>query len=87
MDQCSLSSRRRSFRTGLTHFAMSALRYESLRACGLPKLEVLETGRSVGDEVSEMRLDVGPGYRLHFTRRGSVLIVMLVGRRQINAGA
>jgi putative addiction module killer protein len=33
----------------------------------------------VGGEVSEMRLDYGPGYRLYFTRRGSVLIVMLAG--------
>jgi putative addiction module killer protein len=26
-----------------------------------------------------MRVDVGPGYRLYFTRRASILIVMLVG--------
>jgi putative addiction module killer protein len=25
------------------------------------------------------RIDVGPGYRLYFTRRGSLLIVMLAG--------
>jgi len=25
-----------------------------------------------------MRVDVGPGYRLNFTRRGSILIVILV---------
>lgn len=29
--------------------------------------------------MSEMRVDFGPGYRLYFTRKGSVLIVMLVG--------
>jgi putative addiction module killer protein len=33
----------------------------------------------VGGDVSEMRVDVGPGYRLYFTRRGSILIVMLAG--------
>jgi putative addiction module killer protein len=33
----------------------------------------------VGDEVSEMRVHFGPGYRLYFTRRGGVLIVMLAG--------
>lgn len=48
------------------------------------RLRLAEAGslgdwKSVGDEVSEMRLDVGPGYRLYFTRRGSVLIVMLAG--------
>jgi putative addiction module killer protein len=35
--------------------------------------------RSVGGGVSEMRVDVGPGYRLYFTRRGRLLVVMLAG--------
>ena len=26
-----------------------------------------------------MRIDVGPGYRLYFTRRGGIIIVMLAG--------
>ena len=29
--------------------------------------------------VSEMRVDVGAGYRLYFTRRGTVLIILLTG--------
>lgn len=34
---------------------------------------------SVGGEVSEMRVHFGPGYRLYFTRRSGVLIIMLAG--------
>ena len=29
--------------------------------------------------LSEMRIHFGPGYRLYFTRRGSVLVVLLYG--------
>lgn len=33
----------------------------------------------VGDGVSELRVHVGPGYRVYFTRRGDELIVLLCG--------
>jgi len=48
------------------------------------RLRLAEAG-NLGDwkpiegAVSEMRVDVGPGYRLYFTRRGSVLIILLTG--------
>jgi len=35
--------------------------------------------KSVGGEISEMRVNFGSGYRLYFTRRGKILIVMLAG--------
>jgi len=48
------------------------------------RLRQVETGnlgdwKAVGGDVSEMRVDIGPGYRLYFTRRGKLLIVMLAG--------
>jgi putative addiction module killer protein len=33
----------------------------------------------VGEGVSEMRIHVGPGYRVYFTRRGEVLYLLLLG--------
>lgn len=35
--------------------------------------------KPVGHEVSEMRIAFGPGYRLYFTKRQNILIVMLAG--------
>ena len=35
--------------------------------------------RSVGDGVSELRVDVGAGYRVYFTRRQRVVIILLCG--------
>lgn len=34
---------------------------------------------SVGGGISEMRIHVGPGYRVYFTRRGAVIYVLLCG--------
>ena len=48
------------------------------------RLRLVEAGslgdwKSVGGELSEMRVDYGPSYRLYFTRRDRVLIVVLAG--------
>jgi putative addiction module killer protein len=33
----------------------------------------------VGEGVSEMRIDYGPGYRLYFVQRGKTVVVLLCG--------
>jgi putative addiction module killer protein len=35
--------------------------------------------RPVGDGVSEMRIDYGPGYRVYFAARGKTLALLLCG--------
>jgi putative addiction module killer protein len=48
------------------------------------RLRMIEAGnlgdwKTVGKNVSEMRVDIGPGYRLYFTRMGQIIIVVLTG--------
>ena len=35
--------------------------------------------KGLGEGVSELRIDHGPGYRVYFVRRGDVVIVLLCG--------
>ena len=34
---------------------------------------------AVGEGVSEVRIDYGPGYRVYFVRRGPALVILLAG--------
>lgn len=63
---------------------LDKLRNVQAKAVILRRLARVQRGnlgdvKSVGGHVSEMRFDVGPGYRLYFTLRGGVLILLLCG--------
>jgi putative addiction module killer protein len=47
----------------------------------IDRLEIGNPGdvRPVGEGVSEMRIDYGPGYRVYFISRGNAVVVLLAG--------
>lgn len=50
----------------------------------LRRIERIQSGnfgdcKSVGEEVFELRLDYGPGYRIYYKYSGSTIIILLVG--------
>ena len=42
--------------------------------------------KPVGEGVSEMRIDYGPGYRLYYTIRGQVIVILLCGSDKSGQG-
>lgn len=63
---------------------LSGLRDAQARARIAARVQRLAHGnpgdvRPVGAGISELRVDYGPGYRVYFVQRGSVLIVLLCG--------
>lgn len=64
------------WRSGLRDLRAAAVIDRRLRRLSLG---LLGDFKSVGGGVSELRVDVGPGYRLYFTRRGPRVILLLCG--------
>ena len=63
---------------------LDSLRDLRARARVLVRVERLAAGnpgdvRPVGEGVSEMRIDYGPGYRVYFTKQGRTVVVLLAG--------
>lgn len=74
---------------------IDGLRDRRARSRVLARIERLATGHAgdakpIGEGVSEMRIDHGPGYRVYFKKRGRSLVILLAGgdkrsqRRDIN---
>ena len=71
-------------RTDIFNDWLDALKDDRVRAKIITRLTRAQNGnlgdhKSVGGGISEMRINEGKGYRLYYTIRDSVLIVMLVG--------
>jgi putative addiction module killer protein len=63
---------------------LDALRDLHARARVQSRIERLAAGNPgdvepVGEGVSELRINYGPGYRVYFKKRGQVLIILLAG--------
>ena len=68
------------------NFAKWVDRLKDIRARAriLVRIERLAAGnpgdsKSVGEGVSELRIDYGPGYRVYYKKQGSALIILLAG--------
>ncbi len=71
---------------------LDGLRDVRARARVLVRVERLVAGnpgdvRPVGEGVSELRIDYGPGYRVYFKRQGQTVVVLLAGGDKRTQGA
>ena len=63
---------------------LDSLRDVHARARVLVRVERLAAGnpgdvRPVGEGVSELRIDYGPGYRVYFKKQGRTIVILLAG--------
>jgi putative addiction module killer protein len=63
---------------------LDGLRDIKARSRVLVRIERLAAGnpgdvKPVGEGISELRIDYGPGYRVYFVKRGQAVIILLAG--------
>lgn len=63
---------------------LTALRDTQARARIAKRIDRIAQGnfgdaKPVGDGVNELRFTFGPGYRVYYTRRGDVIVILLCG--------
>jgi putative addiction module killer protein len=71
-------------KTGVYAKWLDGLRDIRARARVLARVERLAIGhpgdvKSVGEGVSELRINYGPGYRVYYKRQGHELVILLAG--------
>ena len=76
MIECKQSDIFRKWRTRLKD-----VRIRALIASRLDRLAFGHAGdvKPIGQGISELRIDHGPGYRIYFQKRGSTIILLLCG--------
>ena len=57
------------------------LRARALVYKHITRMEIGSLGvhKSIGDSISELKIDYGPGYRLYYTKKNDVVILLLIG--------
>jgi putative addiction module killer protein len=70
----------------------SKLRDSKVKARVLTRMDAAAYGnfgdwKSVSSGICEMRIDVGPGYRIYYTRRGMTVYLLLLGGDKSSSNA
>ena len=63
---------------------LGGLRDRQARVRILQRLDRLQAGlagdtKPIGEGLSELRIDYGPGYRVYYMQRGSIVVILLCG--------
>jgi putative addiction module killer protein len=61
--------------------SLTDLRAQALITARVDRLQVGNPGnvKAVGDGISELKINFGPGYRVYFTRTGKTVVLLLCG--------